>query len=147
MKKIILIVSMIFTISAGQAQDAGGLWKTLADVTYKTKFDKMLGIDVNLPVFGKQVKVLDGKEITVKGYIIPMEGYKGQEYFVLSQFPYNMCFFCGGAGPETVMEVYAKSPIKYTTKMVTLKGKLLLNDDDANKLMYMLTEAVLVPVK
>lgn len=61
-----------------------------------------------------------------------------------SAYPYNMCFFCGGAGPETVMEVTANDPVKYSTSRITLRGKLQLNDADINKLMYQLTDAELV---
>ena len=50
-------------------------------------------------------------------------------------------FFCGGAGPETVMEIYAKTPIKFTSEAVTIRGKLELNSDDVNRLIYSLTNA------
>jgi len=52
-----------------------------------------------------------------------------------------MCFFCGGAGPETVMEVEAREPIEYTADPITLKGTLHLNPDDINALMYKMTDA------
>jgi hypothetical protein len=55
-----------------------------------------------------------------------------------------MCFFCGGAGPETVMEVISKEPIKYTTEAITIKGKLDLNANDINRLMYGLKDAELI---
>jgi hypothetical protein len=55
-----------------------------------------------------------------------------------------MCFFCGGAGPETVMEVTSLEPVKYSTERIVLKGKLLLNKDNINRLMYILIDAELV---
>ena len=81
------------------------------------------------------------KVVEIKGYIIPTDGYKSHTEFILSAFPYNMCFFCGGAGPETVMEIYAKTPIKFTSEAVTIRGKLELNSDDVNRLIYSLTNA------
>jgi hypothetical protein len=57
-----------------------------------------------------------------------------------------MCFFCGGAGPETVMEVYAKESVKYTAEAIILRGKLELNDSDVNRLMYILNNAEMVRV-
>ena len=54
-----------------------------------------------------------------------------------------MCFFCGGAGPETVMEVEALEPVEYTAEQVTLTGKLTLNDSDINRLMYLIKDAKL----
>lgn len=123
---------------------AGNIWSTLSKITFKKQMDEIMGFNVDVPVFSKDVKDLEGQEVTIKGYIIPVEGYKSHREFVFSAFPYNMCFFCGGAGPETVMEVYSIDPVKYSAKQVTLKGKLELNDDDINRLMYSLTDAVLI---
>lgn len=132
------------------AQDAApdipkkSLWKTLSKITYKKKYDELMGFKIDIPVFSNKIKELDGKEVVVKGYIIPVEGYKSHKEFILSAFPYNMCFFCGGAGPETVMEVEATEGVEYSAEQVLIKGKLQLNDDDINRLMYLLTDAVLV---
>ena len=122
------------------AQSTPSLWKTLAKITYKKEYDDLLGFKVDVPVFGDEVKNLEGEVVTVKGYVIPTEGYKSHTEFIFSAFPYSMCFFCGGAGPETVMEVYAKEPIKYTTDPIIIKGKLKLNDSDVNRLMYILED-------
>jgi hypothetical protein len=104
----------------------------------------MLGFKVDVPVFGEEIKALAGKTITIKGYIIPVEGYKSHKEFIFSAFPYNMCFFCGGAGPETVMEVFSNEAIKYTAEPITIKGKLELNDSDINRWIYGLRDAELV---
>lgn len=125
------------------AQDAN-LWKTLSKISYEKKFDELLGFKVDVPVFAKEIKDLEGKIVEVSGYIVPVEGYKSHTEFVFSAYPYNMCFFCGGAGPETVMEVTSKEPVKYSTDRVKLRGKLLLNSDDINRLMYVLIDAELV---
>ena len=53
-----------------------------------------------------------------------------------------MCFFCGGAGPESVMEVESKEPIKYTAESIILQGTLRLNADDINRLMFKMDNAV-----
>lgn len=116
-------------------------WKTLSRVTFTKQYDELLGFKVDVPVFAPDVKKLDGKEITLRGYIIPVQGYKSHTEFIFSAFPYNMCFFCGGAGPETVMEVTATEPVKYTTEPIILKGILHLNNKDVNRLMYGLDKA------
>ena len=135
---------LLFLLSAVPvvAQNSNeSLWKTLAKITYKKEYDEFLGFKIDKPVFSEEIKALNGKEVTVKGFIIPVEGYKGHKEFILSAFPYSMCFFCGGAGPESVMEVTAITPVEYSAEAVTLRGKLSLNSDDVNKLMYSLTEA------
>lgn len=142
-------VKKIVTATTGDVADAApkkaNTWKTLAKITYVKEYDEIMGFKIDKPVFSDPVKELaDGGEVTVKGYIIPVEGYKSHTEFIFSAYPYNMCFFCGGAGPETVMEVLSKEPVKYTAEQVTLKGKLILNSDDINRLMYLLEDAVLV---
>ncbi|MEM6770375.1 MAG: hypothetical protein AAF597_07325 [Bacteroidota bacterium] len=141
-----LLLSLSFFLLAGtalQAQDTN-LWKTLSKITYEKKFDDLLGFKVDVPVFSEGIKELEGEIVEVSGYIVPVEGYKSHTEFIFSAYPYNMCFFCGGAGPETVMEVTSIEPIKYSTERIKIRGKLTLNSDDINRLMYILTEAELV---
>ncbi len=144
MKNLLLIITTIlftstFNISLAQKSNENA-WMTLSRITFKKQYDEMMGFKVDVPVFSKQIRALEGKEVVIKGYIIPVEGYKSHKEFVFSAFPYNMCFFCGGAGPESVMDVYANEEIKYTTESITLKGKLELNDSDINRLMYTLID-------
>ena len=126
------------------AQDAptDNAWKTLGKITFTKQYDELLGFKVDVPVFSEDVRRLAGQEITLRGYIIPTDGYKSHKEFVFSAFPYNMCFFCGGAGPETVIEVAAVDPITFTGDPITIRGKLQLNDEDVNRLIYSLTEVV-----
>jgi len=140
---LLLFALFLFAGSTATAQDTN-LWKTLSKITYEKKFDELLGFKVDVPVFGNDIKALEGEMVEVSGYIVPVEGYKSHTEFVFSAYPYNMCFFCGGAGPETVMEVTSTEPVKYSTERVKLKGKLLLNSDDINRLMYVLIDATLV---
>ncbi len=148
MKKVLIaIVATVFLAASAttvQAQSPENVWKTLAKITFKKQYDEMLGFKVDVPVFSDDVKKLAGKEVKVKGYVIPVEGYKSHKEFVFSAYPYNMCFFCGGAGPETVMEVYSKEAIKYSADPIVIKGKLELNDSDVNRLIYTLRDVELV---
>ncbi len=135
----LFIVGVVF-FSGNKATAQENSWKTLSKITYKKEMDEILGFKVDVPVFSEDVKSLDGKEITLKGYIIPVEGYKSHKEFIFSAYPYNMCFFCGGAGPETVIEVESIEPVKYVAEQIVIKGKLRLNDTDINSLMYLLTD-------
>jgi hypothetical protein len=135
------LVGFYLIARAQQQPLTDNVWKTLSKISYKKEYDALMGFKIDKPVFGDAVKALGGKEITIKGYIIPVEGYKSHKEFIFSAFPYSMCFFCGGAGPETVMEVEATEGIKYTADPIVLKGILKLNDKDINRLMYKLTVA------
>lgn len=145
MKLLINIVLSVFLVSVGTSLAAqSNMWKTLSKITYKKEYDELMGFKVDVPVFSEEIKSLEGKEIKIKGYIIPVEGYKSHSEFIFSAYPYNMCFFCGGAGPETVMEVSAIEPVKYTAEQIEIQGKLTLNDADINRLMYILTDVKMV---
>ena len=134
---------MFLTISL-VAQDDANAWKKLGKISYKKQYDELLGFKVDVPVFSPEIEAMEGEEIVVKGYIIPVEGYKDHKEFIFSAFPYNMCFFCGGAGPETVMEVEAVEGVSFTAEQIVMKGTLKLNDSDINKLMYRLVDAEVV---
>lgn len=142
----ILFYSFLFiTFNFTQFLSAqSNIWETLSQVTIKTKWDESHRYQFDYPIFSELVKSLEGKEITVKGYIIPLEEMQGQKFFILSALPFNLCYFCGGAGPETVMEVNTTKEIAYTSKPVTLRGNIKLNDNDFNHLMYILNNAILV---
>ena len=114
-------------------------WATLKDVKFKRKYVKEHEQEFEFPVFGTKVKALNGKKVSIKGYIIPIN--KG--LYALSKNPYAACFFCGGAGPETIMGiVFRDIPKQYKTDtFVTLKGVLKLNDTDFEQLMYQIMAA------
>jgi hypothetical protein len=143
-KSIFFLTFFIFYTNVFYSQSGENVWKTLGKISYKKEYDELMGFKIDKPVFSDQVKALNNKEITLKGYIIPVEGYKSHKEFIFSAFPYSMCFFCGGAGPETVMEVESLEPIKYSAESITIKGVLQLNDKDINRLMYKLVNVRLV---
>ena len=73
--------------------------------------------------------------------MVPFEnGMKGT-HFILSSLPLNACFFCGVGGPETVIEIFLKTAVTYTDKPVEIKGKLILNDSNPDKMVYILEAA------
>ena len=111
-------------------------WATLADVSFEEKYYEDLELYLPYPTFGSQVKALAGKEVQIEGYIIPIE----PERYILSQNPFASCFFCGGAGPESVLELEMKSYKKtyYTDQYLSFKGKLKLNKENIDKLNYIL---------
>jgi hypothetical protein len=61
----------------------------------------------------------------------------------LSKNPYTSCFFCGAAGPESVACIIlkTKAPKLKVDKMVTVKGRLRLNETNTDMLNFILEEA------
>ncbi len=141
---VLVLVSSFIPVLSAQQVPTENVWKALSKISYKKEFDELMGFKVDKPVFSQSIKELENKELTIRGYIIPIEGYKSHKEFIFSAFPYSMCFFCGGAGPETVMEVEALEGIKYSADAVTIRGILKLNDKDINRLMFKLVNAKLI---
>ncbi|MCC6459433.1 MAG: hypothetical protein IT260_03115 [Saprospiraceae bacterium] len=114
-------------------------WEVLKDVKYKKRYNKEYDQYFDYPVFGEQVKVFEGQKILIKGYIIPLD----VGLYALSKNPYAACFFCGGAGPETIAGLtFARPPKRYKTDaFVTMEGVFRLNSTDVNKFMYQLFDA------
>lgn len=133
-------LSRISAQSPPKNDDGLYYWKILSRVSVKSSFDDERGEVIYKPVFSKAVKSLEGKKIYLKGYIIPAEMTNGQ--MTLSAVPYTACFFCGGAGPETVIEINATEPIIYRMgKPIVIEGILKLNRDDHLSLFYKLDAA------
>ena len=82
-----------------------------------------------MPSFPEDLKALAGKDISLEGYFLPID-VEGDQYIILSKFPYSQCFFCGGAGPESIAEVYFKGKReKFTAdQYIRIRGKLKLNE-------------------
>jgi hypothetical protein len=92
------------------------------------------------------VRTLEGTEIEVDGYIIPLNGKVEQNHFMLSKFTNNMCFFCGKAGPETAMQVFLanKKKVAFSDDKIRVKGILRINTNDASGLLYTLENATII---
>lgn len=133
-----ILLSLFVLIAAYQNSNP---WMTLSKVKIERKLDPALNFEIDYPTFSEEVKALNGKEITLEGWMIPLDELRGENYFVLSALPFANCFFCGGAGPETVVEVFTNENYKFTEERIKIKGTLKLNADDPTQLMYVLNKA------
>jgi hypothetical protein len=118
-------------------------WQTLEDVTFKDVFIEEMGAYYWKPTFGPKVKALEGKPFYITGYIIPVD--VDEDFYVLSRYPYANCFFCGGAGPESVVDLQFKGKSKrayQTDERLTFVGTFHLNSDDIYQMNYILKDAV-----
>jgi hypothetical protein len=137
-----LIPILVVLVSFGvEAQDKFATWKVLENVDYEKTTDEYG--EIFIPKFGDEIRSLEGKRVTLPGYIIPFEGMFKPNQLIISSLPIASCFFCGVGGPETVAEVHMREPVKYTAKMVEVTGELQLNDTDTDQLMYILKDATL----
>jgi len=100
------------------------VWQVLSLTTYQTHPESGELIP-NFPAV--LVRQYEGQEVSISGYLIPID--VAEKRYALSQNPYSACFFCGNAGPETVMELeFKEEPGRFATdQYVVLKGTLKLN--------------------
>jgi len=110
-------------------------WKTLGQVTPVRQQDRFI------PQFSKDVSALDQKEIKLQGFMMPLDMGEKQKRFLLVALPPS-CAFCLPGGPEQMVEVVAKSPVKYGFDPIVLSGRLTVLTDDPMGLYYRLTDAV-----
>ena len=110
-------------------------WSLLSAATIKMSKGK-LG-----PAFPAALLPLNGKLVKLQGYILPIEAGQTHRYFLLSAWS-PTCPFCQTAGPEAVVEVRARTAVKYSIDAVAVEGRLMLLDNDASGMFYRLVEAV-----
>lgn len=145
MKSLYFILSFVLLtiINNGIFAQSENAWPILSSIQVEKKFDPDMGIETYTPNYGPIVSALEGKEIRLKGYVIPVNGKKRQSHFMFSSLPYSMCFFCGNAGPESAMEVYMKGneSVEYSDKAISIKGILRLTRGNTQGLIYTLDQA------
>jgi hypothetical protein len=112
-------------------------WSVLTAV--KTKVEK----NRILPVFNTSITALDKKSQRVQGFMMPLEPGEKQKHFLLSSVPLT-CSFCTPGGPESMVEVKTKTPVKYSLEVVVVEGQFAVLNDDPYGLYYRMTDAVAV---
>ncbi len=145
MNKFILILSVLsltFLPSFSLQKEPVELtWKDLTDVEFNDVFIEELDTYYWKPTFGETIRAMEGKEVFITGYMLPVD--IDEDYYVLSRYAFANCFFCGGAGPESIIDLrFKKSNRKYKTdERLTFKGVLKLNATDIYSMNYILLNA------
>lgn len=125
-------------------------WQTLSKVKFKEAYVDSLEMLVPFPIFHRTVEKWANKPIQINGYVIPIEETGDASLLVLSANSFANCFFCGNAGPETIMDIKLKKKFKQRLKQddrVTFRGLLKLNSTDLYYLNYILEDAEVVSIQ
>ena len=112
-------------------------WSVLTDVKTRVEKNRML------PVFPAPVLALNQKSQRIQGFMMPLEPGVNQKHFLLTSVPLT-CSFCIPGGPESMVEVFTKTPVKYTQAPVVVEGRFAVLTDDPHGLYYRITDAVSV---
>jgi hypothetical protein len=108
-------------------------WEVLAQTTIAAPFR---------PTFTKYLRELDGKQITLNGYMQPLRGDADLAAFMFIEYPVG-CWYC--EMPEVTGIVYAELPagrtVAYRRGLVRVTGRLRLNSNDPEDFLYTIREA------
>lgn len=109
-------------------------WSVLTSVKakkVKTRF---------LPAFTPVQLALNQKTQRIQGYMMPLDPGEKQVHFLLSSVPLT-CAFCTPGGPESMVEVKSKTPVKYSMEPVVVEGIFSVLEDDSYGLYYRMSDA------
>lgn len=112
-------------------------WPLLTDV--KTKMVK----GSIVPQFNARQLALHQRSQRIQGFMMPLDPGEKQTHFLLSAVPLN-CGFCTPGGPESMVEVKTKTPIKYSMEGVVVEGRFEVLDNDPFGIYYRIADASVV---
>ena len=108
-------------------------WSMLSGVKTKVVKKKVL------PEFPPEVLALNDTVQRVHGFMMPLDPGEKQIHFLLTSVPLT-CPFCIPGGPESMIEVKTKTPVRYTMEPVVVEGTLAVLGDDAYGLYYRIAD-------
>lgn len=114
-------------------------WKLLGQATtVKAKKGRMV------PHYTPAISALDNSEVKVQGFMMPLEPGQKQKHFLLTVTSAS-CPFCLPAGPEGVVEIRSRTPVKFSYAPFIVQGRLKVLASDPMGLYYRMTDAAVVP--
>lgn len=110
-------------------------WSLLGKATtVKAKKGRMV------PQYTPEISALDNTDVKVQGFMMPLEPGQKQKHFLLTVTSAS-CPFCLPAGPEGVVEIKSRTPVKFTYAPIVMQGKFKVLANDSMGLYYRITDA------
>jgi hypothetical protein len=129
-----LLLAMLSGPSAADGKRPLVSWQALSQVSGTMQNGRYV------PTFSKDLTALDKKEVKLEGFMMPLDMGAQQKRFLLTAVP-SSCGFCLPGGAEQIVEVQARTPVKYVLDPIVVSGRFVLVHDDAGGLLYRLTDA------
>lgn len=156
--RTVLVLGFIIVIKSGTAQQKANeaqhltdhkplmnsVWETFDMLMYKVTTEK--GKKVYTPYFPPKLAAMNGKTITIQGYVIPMKAGFRHNRFMLSVLPIDQCMFCGQNGIPAMVEVTLSEgkKIRPSARPVQITGKTVLNGKNRSRVEIWIDNAVLI---
>jgi hypothetical protein len=98
-------------------------WRQLSvtKIAYQNKNSE----EMIVPLYSDELKKLNHKQVSIKGFMFPLEAGNKQTHFLLSPYT-TTCPFCLPAGPNELIEAHPKDPTTVYARSVTVKGEFEL---------------------
>lgn len=77
----------------------------------------------NRPQFDAAVQRLHGRQVTLQGFMLPLEQTPRQTMFLLTAVPMQDCFYCIPSGPESFVEIRLAQPVPFSYNRITVTGR------------------------
>lgn len=142
MNRLFVILTLVFLNINLSAQASS--WDIFEKCTWRDEYVEEYFSYATLLEYNDFVKNLEGKEMEINGFYIPV---MDEEVIILSKYPYANCFFCGGAGLESVVEIRLNSdpPRKFELdEKLKFKGRLKVNTTEWEFVSFILENATII---
>lgn len=148
MKKLLLIICLLLTsafstqpLEERQAQQSlpkshDQIWENL----FKTKisYDKNNGN--YSAAYTPEIKALVGKQITISGFMLPLESNEKFKHFILSKRT-PTCQFCPPGDPNEIVDVWLEKETTWNESIIKVSGKFELMNDQQFGMFFKLSNA------
>ena len=104
----------------------------------KIKTDKDLSFSIT---YTPGVKTLQGKNVTISGFMLPLESKSKFSHFLLSKNA-PTCAYCPPGAPNEVVEVFSSKPTAWKENLITYSGTLILVNDKQKGVFFQMKDAV-----
>ena len=91
------------------------------------------------PIYSPQIKSLNNKQVTLTGFMFPLDPADKQKNFLIGPYP-TSCPFNYHVSPSQIVEVKLKKPIVFSYDPVTVKGTLSLKYNGETGIFYYLIQ-------
>lgn len=143
----LFLTFLLFPLSAAAAHAdveappvAGGLpWTTLAAADAIEWRDEGTGRNHLKPKFTPELMALDGQEVTLSGFMLPLDGETRR--FLLFRYQPD-CMFHMAAGPTGFVDVRLAADLPPTRRPIALSGRLQLVKAESGGIFFRLENAV-----
>ncbi len=126
-------------------------WSDFSEISYEEKLDSSTQVIYMMPIFDTKLKAIDGKAVSITGYLFPVDPASGYYILKADDKPFGCCMSHAG-NPNEIIElrfenIDFKLLEKYANRQITVTGNFELNENDVMALDLILESAMVATDK